>query len=56
MCFLRVGTDKFDANRLAVISLTEEDELPGDMLDVLEAVSRRMAERDIGRWMWETRV
>lgn len=44
MCFLRVGTDKLDTNMLAVISLTEEDELPGDMLDVLEAASHRITE------------
>jgi hypothetical protein len=56
MCFLQVGTDKLDTNMLAVISLTEEDQLPGDMVDILEAVSRRIAERDIGRWVWETRV
>ena len=46
--------DKFDANMLAVVSLTEEDELLGDMLDIVEVASCRITEQDIGRWVWET--
>jgi hypothetical protein len=39
MCLLRVGTDKLDANMLAVIGLNKKDEFLGHMIDILEAAS-----------------